>query len=637
MFNNLNTPISNQISTHTPSTHPNVFTYLLKTTKFLKYCKADKSNTTIILHIKDYNKLVQDHLSDTSTYKPIEKFKELTLINILKQHYEVNKQHLDQQTFKFLNYFKDTKLCSFHVLPKIHKCEYILNNISSNTTPFFSSNFPTDLSSRPIVSNKRYFTSRLSIFLNDILKPFLTQIPSHLKDTFSFLDWLPSSLNSHSSFFHTADVSSLYTNINNAFGIKAVDHFLTNFPDLVKFPKHFINSSISLLLNNNFFSFHHSVFQQIRGVAMGTNMAPTYANLVMGYLELQVSLHPSVNNLTRSHLSLFYKRYIDDIFVIWHPTLQSFQHILSLFTLISSDIKIISSLPSNTISFLDVTVVLLSNSNIHCDIFYKTTNNFSYISFTSHFPKHTKINVAYNLFSRINKIVSYTPWKMFRYFQLFLILRYLNYPATLLFDCISKSISNPIKSPPIEHKPIIPYITSDPSYFHKHVKPFLLNLCLFNPKYNKFKFPVVQKRPLNILSFLKTSTKTKNVSPCNHSRCLTCSIFLSFCSNIILNNTSIIFNSSMSCTSSFVIYVLFCHCNAFYIGKSEKPFHIRMNSHRHQLTHDTNDQTLPFIRHVKSCSNSITCSLIHQCPKIPLNLTLTEKYFIKLLNPPFNF
>ena len=93
----------------------------------------------------------------------------------------------------------------------------------------------------------------------------------------------------------------------------------------------------------------------------------------------------------------------------------------------------------------------------------------------------------------------------------------------------------------------------------------------------------------------------------------------------------------MNCRSCFVVYVLFCdNCSAFYIGKSEKPLHIRVNSHRFQLTHDINDATLPFIKHVKLCSNSFSVSCVHQSPKVPLQLEIIESYFINLLQPPYN-
>ena len=46
------------------------------------------------------------------------------------------------------------------------------------------------------------------------------------------------------------------------------------------------------------------------GTAMGTKMAPSYANLFMGVLEKQMLS-------SYKHKPLVYFRYIDDIFMIW--------------------------------------------------------------------------------------------------------------------------------------------------------------------------------------------------------------------------------------------------------------------------------------------------------------------------------
>ena len=56
-------------------------------------------------------------------------------------------------------------------------------------------------------------------------------------------------------------------------------------------------------LNN--FSFNEEHYLQIQGTAMGTRMAPSYANLFMAKLE---------QDLARPHT---WWRYIDDIFAIW--------------------------------------------------------------------------------------------------------------------------------------------------------------------------------------------------------------------------------------------------------------------------------------------------------------------------------
>ena len=43
--------------------------------QFLRFSKADKSNTIVITHMKDYDKLVYKHLLDTKTYMKIHDYK----------------------------------------------------------------------------------------------------------------------------------------------------------------------------------------------------------------------------------------------------------------------------------------------------------------------------------------------------------------------------------------------------------------------------------------------------------------------------------------------------------------------------------------------------------------------------------
>ena len=66
-------------------------------------------------------------------------------------------------------------------------------------------------------------------------------------------------------------------------------HFIRieKYPETVhpKFNKKYITDGIELILNNNFFQFNKVNFIQTLGIAMGTKMAPTYANLTLKYLE----------------------------------------------------------------------------------------------------------------------------------------------------------------------------------------------------------------------------------------------------------------------------------------------------------------------------------------------------------------
>ena len=68
-----------------------------------------------------------------------------------------------------------------------------------------------------------------------------------------------------------------------------------------------IEEMLYIVLKKNVFEFNGDYFLQLQGTAMGTKVAPAYANLLMGSLEPNLG-HPYI---------MLWKRYIDDIFLIW--------------------------------------------------------------------------------------------------------------------------------------------------------------------------------------------------------------------------------------------------------------------------------------------------------------------------------
>ena len=63
---------------------------------------------------------------------------------------------------------------------------------------------------------------------------------------------------------------------------------------------------LSLILNKNSFAFNNEHFLQIHSTAMGSPMAPTYANIFMAMLERKL-LQKAPNNL----ISIEWIRFID--------------------------------------------------------------------------------------------------------------------------------------------------------------------------------------------------------------------------------------------------------------------------------------------------------------------------------------
>ena len=177
----------------------------------------------------------------------------------------------------------------FHLLPKIHK--------PGNPD-------------RLIVSSNGAPTESFSRFVACFHQPLTTSLPSYIRDTTDFINWLrrlpplpPGTL------VVTLDVSSLYTNIPHEDGIKTCEEFLNQRELLVPTTADLCHL-VRLLLTMNCFLLKENHYLQVHGTAMGTHMVPSYAILFMGKLEpeflLAQDLKPQV-----------WWRFIDDIFTIW--------------------------------------------------------------------------------------------------------------------------------------------------------------------------------------------------------------------------------------------------------------------------------------------------------------------------------
>ncbi|XP_064475493.1 uncharacterized protein LOC135389367 [Ornithodoros turicata] len=182
---------------------------------------------------------------------------------------------------------KDTRPGRFYMLPKIHK--------PGNP-------------GRPIVSCNGTATEKLSSFVDYLLKDIPPQMPSYIKDTNHFLELLTECEPSPSGILVTLDVSSLYTNIPHDDGVLAAEEAFQNYSGHA-FDHIVLSTFLNLILKNNNFEFDGKHYLQVNGTAMGTKMAPSYANIFMGSLEEGFLSK-------REKKPTFYKRFLDDIFMI---------------------------------------------------------------------------------------------------------------------------------------------------------------------------------------------------------------------------------------------------------------------------------------------------------------------------------
>ena len=127
-------------------------------------------------------------------------------------------------------------------------------------------------------------------------------------------------------------------------------------------------------LENNVFEFNEQFYLQTQGTAMGTKMAPAYANLFMGKLEEHL-LH-----LAQKHIHTW-KIFIDDIFIIWTGTKSEFEQYMHTINQIHQTIKFTHEISDTELTFLDVTLYkgdrFLSQNILDLRTHIKATNNYT--------------------------------------------------------------------------------------------------------------------------------------------------------------------------------------------------------------------------------------------------------------------
>ncbi|CAH2283505.1 Hypothetical predicted protein [Pelobates cultripes] len=131
---------------------------------------ADKGGNIVLLNRDMYIDMCMAHLSDVSNYSvlpsdPTEMYiKDFEALLTIALEQKI----INMEEFKYLLPHKHPTVATLYCLPKVHK---------SVTTP----------PGRPIISGNNCLTERASKFVNEILHPYITDLPSYIQDTKSTL------------------------------------------------------------------------------------------------------------------------------------------------------------------------------------------------------------------------------------------------------------------------------------------------------------------------------------------------------------------------------------------------------------------------------------------------------------------
>jgi hypothetical protein len=328
---------------------------------------ADKNLGVTILNTIDYNNMCLKHLNDIHTYTEILNYSPHNsyniLIDLLKNYnkYEAisyNTLKITKLATSLLQLHNHTTLrvAPFYCLPKIHK---------STIAP---------IPGRPIVSSINTLTYHTSVYLDMQLQPILKLLKTVCTSTNTIITDLHNYKTEINSTILCADVTSLYPNIPTLLGIQTVSKVIKELNCFTDTHLDFLMDLLYWVLTNNYCEFNEHIYLQIKGTAMGTPVATSYANIFLYGIERDV---------IQKHEPVYYKRYIDDIFAIYNSPIKA-KCFVHLFNNIVPSIKLDEFTISRKGIMLDLVIELVqSEDTLHDTIkhrlFQKPANIYQYI------------------------------------------------------------------------------------------------------------------------------------------------------------------------------------------------------------------------------------------------------------------
>ena len=590
--------------------------------------KADKGSNIVVMNTNDYIKEGERQLNNSTFYQKCKsnhtnKFKNQVdkIINDLYESKEISE--------KTLNYLKDGghRTSIFYLLPKIHK------NYEGNIPP-----------GRPIVSSTDSPTERISQLLDVILKPLIVTTKSYIEDTPDFISKTIDIILEENDWLVSLDVVSLYTNIPHVDGIKSISRFIHKHRKGVHNPSNkTLLGLLEIVLKCNCFKFNNQHYLQVQGTAMGTRVAPTYANIFMSEFEEKYVY-------TYSHPPKYWFRFIDDVWTIFRGTKSELEAFILYLNNCSESIKFTESFSKEKTQFLDV-YTKRADTRIVTELFVKETDSHSYLRFNSCHPEHNKIGIPYSQMLRICR--NCTVWTDFIKHGLCMYLHLLmrDYPSKLVRDSMLRAnklnqlrILSPSKNSTLE-KTFYCIVDFNPT--NPNVKSIILDAIKLADRSSStrklLQCPIVfgYRKPKNISDYIvradlpsMNKVNSRNQPRCKKFlKCKHCPQIQNKLRKIKSTSTGRCYTipNKVNCNSKNLIYCIECPiCNLQYVGQTKNKLLMRINQHKSDIRLEKDS---PVARHFNLHKINPKLYVLQLIANDDLKLRLKfENYWISRLN-----
>jgi len=351
----------------------------LREDKTLYISKFDKGNGVCVNNKQTYIDKMTLILSDTEKFAKYKPDKRVTGDRFIYAEEQFNR--------KIKKLFKDHRLddeilnkitstgsqpARLYGLPKVHK--------DVKNPPY-----------RPVLSMVKTYCTNLAMWLDKELKPFIPQ-ERICRDSFEFKEKLFNLSLPQNVHLVSFDVRSLFTSIPVS---ETIDYILEIIPeDGLPLPKAVMKSLLHMASRNILFTFNGNLYTQHEGMCMGSNLGPTMANFAMHMLE---------SKITQS--TLFYQRYVDDIFAIFNNKEEADNYLQHLNSLHENLKFTIEHSKENKITFLDMNIEY-KNTTFNTSYHIKATNTGIYMSKKANSPQQYKEAAIRSLIYRAYRLSS---------------------------------------------------------------------------------------------------------------------------------------------------------------------------------------------------------------------------------------
>ncbi len=344
----------------------------------LMLVKADKGNKTVVFTRNDYTAKMETHLQNDKVYEIVPEKRNPITSTRTKLYEKLRPIKRENRDFKLHNLAPTAETCELpkpYGLAKVHKPEMPLRII----TPTHS--FPT---------------YKIAKLLHNLFLPFVNCIKHRISSASIFIEEIRALKLSSNFIICSFDVVSLFDNVD-------IDRFMVLCADFIKersiwLPYAPLLNSLSdaelldlvkFVLSNSYARFNNVTYRQRYGVPMGSPISVAVAELFMDFIECY-----ALNSCDLTICPKFYRRYLDDCFLLFEGDMHTVQLFLQHLNSINNRVRFTVETENNRcLPFLDI-LIHRNDNCLTCSVYQKPTHSNRYAHPLSCVPKSVHASVV---------------------------------------------------------------------------------------------------------------------------------------------------------------------------------------------------------------------------------------------------